>query len=198
MRRSSAAARAAIRRRRRARCTARSSPSTCSSSSRSTASTSSPGDFREPECWPRSKPGRRQAGRRRLSDMAPNLSGVAASDAARMEDLVELAIDFARRHLRPMAPLSARCFTAAATVSSSNDSRRGFGPSNRSNPRRRGRSRPRPLSSESASSRPHPESISGRSGHMPRAMTPAPGLRGLKSAADAVSRAQALPGPVLP
>ena len=30
-----------------------------------------------------------------LSDMAPNLSGVAASDAARMADLVELAIDFA-------------------------------------------------------------------------------------------------------
>ena len=36
-----------------------------------------------------------------LSDMAPNLSGIAASDAARMADLVELAIDFARAHLRP-------------------------------------------------------------------------------------------------
>ena len=35
-----------------------------------------------------------------LSDMAPNLSGVAASDSARMADLVELAIDFAQRHLR--------------------------------------------------------------------------------------------------
>ncbi len=31
--------------------------------------------------------------------MAPNLSGIEASDAARMTDLVELAVDFARRHL---------------------------------------------------------------------------------------------------
>ena len=31
-----------------------------------------------------------------LSDMAPNLSGIEASDAARMADLVELAVDFAR------------------------------------------------------------------------------------------------------
>src|SRR5689334_13840074 len=30
-----------------------------------------------------------------LSDMAPNLSGIPASDAARMADLVELALDFA-------------------------------------------------------------------------------------------------------
>ena len=34
-----------------------------------------------------------------ISDMAPNLSGIEASDAARMTDLVELAVDFARRHL---------------------------------------------------------------------------------------------------
>jgi len=34
-----------------------------------------------------------------VSDMAPNLSGIEASDAARMADLVELAVDFARRHL---------------------------------------------------------------------------------------------------
>jgi 23S rRNA (uridine2552-2'-O)-methyltransferase len=34
-----------------------------------------------------------------VSDMAPNLSGIEASDAARMTDLVELAVDFARRHL---------------------------------------------------------------------------------------------------
>jgi 23S rRNA (uridine2552-2'-O)-methyltransferase len=45
-----------------------------------------------------------------LSDMAPNLSGVAASDAARMEDLVELAIDFARRHLRPNGALVCKVF----------------------------------------------------------------------------------------
>ena len=45
-----------------------------------------------------------------LSDMAPNLSGVAASDAARMADLVELAIDFARRHLRPEGCLVCKVF----------------------------------------------------------------------------------------
>jgi len=45
-----------------------------------------------------------------LSDMAPNLSGVATSDAARMEDLVELAIDFARRHLRPNGTLVCKVF----------------------------------------------------------------------------------------
>jgi 23S rRNA (uridine2552-2'-O)-methyltransferase len=45
-----------------------------------------------------------------LSDMAPNLSGVAASDAARMADLVELAIDFACRHLRPQGSLVCKVF----------------------------------------------------------------------------------------
>ncbi len=45
-----------------------------------------------------------------LSDMAPNLSGVAASDAARMADLVELAIDFARGHLRPQGCLVCKVF----------------------------------------------------------------------------------------
>jgi len=45
-----------------------------------------------------------------LSDMAPNLSGVAASDAARMSDLVELAIEFARRRLRPEGALVCKVF----------------------------------------------------------------------------------------
>ena len=36
-----------------------------------------------------------------LSDMAPNLSGIAAADAARSLDLAELAADFAVRHLKP-------------------------------------------------------------------------------------------------
>ncbi len=36
-----------------------------------------------------------------LSDMAPNLSGVAAVDQARSIHLCELALDFARRHLKP-------------------------------------------------------------------------------------------------
>ena len=42
--------------------------------------------------------------------MAPNLSGVAASDAARIADLVELALDFATRHLRPDGTLVVKCF----------------------------------------------------------------------------------------
>jgi 23S rRNA (uridine2552-2'-O)-methyltransferase len=45
-----------------------------------------------------------------LSDMAPNLSGVAASDSARMADLVELAIDFAGKHLRPDGVLVCKVF----------------------------------------------------------------------------------------
>lgn len=55
----------------------------------------------------------RLAGRRVdlvLSDMAPNLSGVASADAARMSDLVELAVDFARRHLKADGALLAKCF----------------------------------------------------------------------------------------
>lgn len=45
-----------------------------------------------------------------VSDMAPNLSGVAAADAARMSDLIELALEFARDHLKPDGALLAKCF----------------------------------------------------------------------------------------
>ena len=45
-----------------------------------------------------------------LSDMAPNLSGVAMSDAARMSLLVEIAVDFARQHLRPEGSLVTKVF----------------------------------------------------------------------------------------
>jgi 23S rRNA (uridine2552-2'-O)-methyltransferase len=45
-----------------------------------------------------------------VSDMAPNLSGVASADSARMADLVELALDFACTHLRPEGALLAKCF----------------------------------------------------------------------------------------
>ena len=45
-----------------------------------------------------------------LSDMAPNLSGIPASDAARMADLVELALDFAGRHLTARGALVAKVF----------------------------------------------------------------------------------------
>ncbi|MCC7005354.1 MAG: RlmE family RNA methyltransferase [Ottowia sp.] len=45
-----------------------------------------------------------------LSDMAPNLSGVALADAARMADLAELALEFALAHLNPQGALLIKCF----------------------------------------------------------------------------------------
>jgi len=45
-----------------------------------------------------------------VSDMAPNLSGIAASDAARIAHLVELAVDFACAHLKPGGALVVKLF----------------------------------------------------------------------------------------
>jgi 23S rRNA (uridine2552-2'-O)-methyltransferase len=45
-----------------------------------------------------------------LSDMAPNLSGIAASDAARIADLVELAVQFAVGRLVPGGALVCKVF----------------------------------------------------------------------------------------
>ncbi len=45
-----------------------------------------------------------------ISDMAPNLSGVESSDAARMADLVELAVEFARNHLTEKGALVCKVF----------------------------------------------------------------------------------------
>ncbi len=45
-----------------------------------------------------------------LSDMAPNLSGIESSDAARVAHLVELALDFAVQHLRPEGALVVKTF----------------------------------------------------------------------------------------
>jgi 23S rRNA (uridine2552-2'-O)-methyltransferase len=45
-----------------------------------------------------------------VSDMAPNLSGVASADAARIEHLCDLAMDFAQRHLKPEGALLVKCF----------------------------------------------------------------------------------------
>ncbi len=44
-----------------------------------------------------------------VSDMAPNLSGVAASDSARISHLVELALEFALAHLTPQGALVVKC-----------------------------------------------------------------------------------------
>ncbi|MBV8272265.1 MAG: RlmE family RNA methyltransferase [Cupriavidus sp.] len=45
-----------------------------------------------------------------ISDMAPNLSGVASADAARIEYLCDLALDFAQAHLKPEGSLLVKCF----------------------------------------------------------------------------------------
>lgn len=42
--------------------------------------------------------------------MAPNLSGIASTDAARISNLIELAVDFASRHLKPEGALVAKVF----------------------------------------------------------------------------------------
>ena len=45
-----------------------------------------------------------------LSDMAPNLSGIESSDAARVAHLVELAVAFAMAHLKPGGSLVCKTF----------------------------------------------------------------------------------------
>ena len=45
-----------------------------------------------------------------VSDMAPNLSGIASADAARIEYLVELAIEFAQNHMKKQGALVAKVF----------------------------------------------------------------------------------------
>jgi 23S rRNA (uridine2552-2'-O)-methyltransferase len=45
-----------------------------------------------------------------LSDMAPNLSGIPSADSARMEDLIEIAIEFSQTHLKPSGALLVKCF----------------------------------------------------------------------------------------
>ncbi len=45
-----------------------------------------------------------------LSDMAPNLSGIASADAARMEHMIDLAIEFAQLHMKPSGSLLVKCF----------------------------------------------------------------------------------------
>lgn len=45
-----------------------------------------------------------------VSDMAPNLSGIAVADSARIGHLVELAVDFGLRHLKPGGALVCKVF----------------------------------------------------------------------------------------
>ncbi len=45
-----------------------------------------------------------------LSDMAPNLSGIATADAARMEHIIDLAVEFSQLHMKPSGALLVKCF----------------------------------------------------------------------------------------
>jgi 23S rRNA (uridine2552-2'-O)-methyltransferase len=49
-----------------------------------------------------------------MSDMAPNLSGIESADAARISDLVELAVDFANQHLKLEGALVVKLFHGGA------------------------------------------------------------------------------------
>ena len=45
-----------------------------------------------------------------VSDMAPNLSGIESSDSVRMAHLIELAVEFALKHLKPQGALVCKAF----------------------------------------------------------------------------------------
>jgi 23S rRNA (uridine2552-2'-O)-methyltransferase len=72
------------------------------------------GDFREQEVLDRLTAS--LAGRQVdlvLSDMAPNMSGIATADDARMMHLAELTLEFARDHLKPGGDLLVKVFQGA-------------------------------------------------------------------------------------
>ena len=72
------------------------------------------GDFRESEvlqCLTEEMQGRQADVV--VSDMAPNLSGIASADTARIENLVELAIEFAQNHMKPQGALVVKVFHGA-------------------------------------------------------------------------------------
>jgi 23S rRNA (uridine2552-2'-O)-methyltransferase len=69
------------------------------------------GDFRDAEVLQQLEAA--VAGRKAdvvVSDMAPNLSGIESADAARIANLVELAVDFATAHLKPEGALVTKVF----------------------------------------------------------------------------------------
>ena len=72
------------------------------------------GDFREDETLSRLEAA--LAGRPVdlvLSDMAPNMSGIAVSDDARVMYLAELTLDFSRQHLKPGGDMLVKVFQGA-------------------------------------------------------------------------------------
>jgi len=69
------------------------------------------GDFREPQVLAQLEAV--MAGRKAdvvVSDMAPNLSGIASADTARIAHLVELAVDFSLHHMKPEGALVVKVF----------------------------------------------------------------------------------------
>lgn len=51
-----------------------------------------------------------------LSDMAPNISGIAASDQARVMHLAELTLEFCREHLKPGGDMLVKVFQGSGFV----------------------------------------------------------------------------------
>jgi 23S rRNA (uridine2552-2'-O)-methyltransferase len=73
------------------------------------------GDFREEEVYDQLKTLIQTLNHKEkvdvvLSDMAPNLSGVAAVDAAQMENIAELVLEFAQTHLHPKGSVVMKLF----------------------------------------------------------------------------------------
>ncbi len=72
------------------------------------------GDFRDPAVLERLESA--LAGRQVdlvLSDMAPNITGIAATDSAQVLELAELTLDFARQHLKPGGDMLVKVFQGA-------------------------------------------------------------------------------------
>jgi 23S rRNA (uridine2552-2'-O)-methyltransferase len=70
------------------------------------------GDFREAEVLAQLEAAL-EAGRKVdvvVSDMAPNLSGIETADAARITHLVELALEFAQKHIKSDGALVVKLF----------------------------------------------------------------------------------------
>ena len=68
------------------------------------------GDFREAEVLERLRGHGGRLADIVVSDMAPNLSGIESADTARIAHLVELAVEFAREHMKPEGALVAKLF----------------------------------------------------------------------------------------
>jgi 23S rRNA (uridine2552-2'-O)-methyltransferase len=85
------------------------------------------GDFRDDETLAALE--RALAGRKAdlvLSDLAPNLSGIAATDQARALALAELAVQFALKHLKPQGNFLVKAFQGAGFDNFVEDVRRQF------------------------------------------------------------------------